>query len=151
MPACPKPGGRERKHSWPLSAIRLVPHGAVILSGVARPCLSGVFRGRATQSKDPSSIYELRNRTSKRGSSTACPGVSRKTKSAGHSAQNDALLAPRRTTPRPAPTTPKLHTSPWTIFFYTNRYLSEFDPLCKDFLCILVLRPAAPTRTPVPT
>jgi hypothetical protein len=30
------------------------------------------------------------------------------------------------------------------IFLYTNRYLREFDPLCKHFLRILVLRPLHP-------
>ena len=55
----------------------------------ARLCFSRVFCGRATQSKDLSSIYKPRNRTSKGGSSTPCPGASRKTKSAGRSARND--------------------------------------------------------------
>src|SRR6185437_16357387 len=31
--------------------------------------------------------------------------------------------------------------SPWTIFLYTNNHLRDCDPACKDFLCILVLRP----------
>ena len=31
--------------------------------------------------------------------------------------------------------------SPWTIFLYTNNYLRDFDPSCKDFPRILVLRP----------
>jgi hypothetical protein len=45
-----------------LRAIRLVLRGHVILSGVARLCLSRVFRGRATQSKDLSWIENVAER-----------------------------------------------------------------------------------------
>src|SRR6185437_277418 len=31
--------------------------------------------------------------------------------------------------------------SPWTIFLYTNNYLRDSDPACKDFVCILGLCP----------
>ena len=79
--------------------------GIVILSEVARAFVfPASFRGRATQPKDLSSIYTSRNRTSKRGSSTPCPGASRKSKIAGHSAQNDA-----RSSPSPPKGTPLDH------------------------------------------
>ncbi len=33
---------------------------------------------------------------------------------------------------------------PWTIFLYTNNYLRDFDPSCKDFIHILGMRPCGP-------
>ena len=63
----------------------------VILSGVTRGCVSRGVCGRVTEPKDLSSIYEAMNGKSKRDSSAACPGASRKTKSAGHSARNDGV------------------------------------------------------------
>src|SRR5579862_4699034 len=37
----------------------------------------------------------------------------------------------------------KLHTTPWTIFLYTNRYLRDPTPSRKNIHCMLELRPVA--------
>ena len=34
---------------------------------------------------------------------------------------------------------------PWTIFLYTNNYLRDFDPSCKDFIRILGMCPCGPS------
>jgi hypothetical protein len=49
-----------------------------------------------------------------------------------------------RQVPGDTQTTPKTsphHTSPWTIFLYTNKYLHHPTPLIQNLPCILVLRP----------
>ena len=52
-------------------------------------------------------------------------------------------LHPERSV-RHAPKKPILHTTPWTTFLYTNNYLRDSTPSCKDFIRILVVRPIRP-------
>jgi hypothetical protein len=41
--------------------------------------------------------------------------------------------------------TPKVHTTPWTIFLYTNNHLRHPPPSKENIPCILELRPIAPS------